>query len=139
MFQLQQINFMSLMQVVGASFANLPLSQANPQLAQLHIPASQATAPAQPQVRASLATVAQSADGLNNVNTQTPQNIRRQNAEKPISALDLQNRRSRAAGQQPSSLEAEPCEEITSAINSRLNTQVKRKTLTSQLFKLAIC
>lgn len=29
LFQLQQINFMSLMQVVGASFSNLPLSQAN--------------------------------------------------------------------------------------------------------------
>lgn len=30
LFQLQQINFMSLMQVVGASFSNLPLSQHNP-------------------------------------------------------------------------------------------------------------
>ncbi|XP_065120529.1 ciliogenesis and planar polarity effector 1 isoform X4 [Paramisgurnus dabryanus] len=36
--QLQQINFMSLMQVVGASFTNLPLSQLNPLQSNVNLP-----------------------------------------------------------------------------------------------------
>ncbi|KAL6472327.1 hypothetical protein MHYP_G00185150 [Metynnis hypsauchen] len=125
--QLQQINFMSLMQVVGASFANLPLSQANPLLAQLSAPSSQATAPVQPQAQASVPTVAQFADFPQNIITQTPQNVRQENADKQISASELGNRKSRAADQQPSSVEAEPVpsphEERSSPIDSRLNTQ----------------
>ncbi|KAK7121100.1 hypothetical protein R3I94_020914 [Phoxinus phoxinus] len=47
-FQLQQINFMSLMQVVGASFVNLPLPQ--PSMHQSNVNVPQTTAiPAQPQ------------------------------------------------------------------------------------------
>ncbi|XP_041753988.2 ciliogenesis and planar polarity effector 1 isoform X1 [Coregonus clupeaformis] len=43
--QLQQINFMSLMQVVGASFVNLPLSQNNTLLAQSNVPYPNPNAP----------------------------------------------------------------------------------------------
>ncbi|XP_062869669.1 ciliogenesis and planar polarity effector 1 isoform X2 [Trichomycterus rosablanca] len=49
--QLQQINFMSLMQVLGASFANVGFSQANPLLSQLNVPAAQTPAPAQSQAQ----------------------------------------------------------------------------------------
>lgn len=48
LFQLQQINFMSLMQVVGASFANLPLSQANMHQSNVNLPQTTAI-PAQHQ------------------------------------------------------------------------------------------
>ncbi|XP_036450987.1 ciliogenesis and planar polarity effector 1 [Colossoma macropomum] len=125
--QLQQINFMSLMQVVGASFANLPLSQANPLLAQLSVPSSHATAPAQTQDQASVPTVAQSADRPQSINSQTTQNVRLDNADEQISVSEPQNRKTRAANQQPSSVEAEPvlspCEERRSPIDSRFNTQ----------------
>ncbi|XP_017567420.2 ciliogenesis and planar polarity effector 1 isoform X1 [Pygocentrus nattereri] len=124
--QLQQINFMSLMQVVGASFANLPLSQANPLLAQLSVPPSQATAPVQAQAQASAPTVAQFADFPQNIITQT-QNVRQENADKQLPASESGNRKSRAADQQPSSVEAEPvlspCEERSSPIDSGLNIQ----------------
>ncbi|KAL7848306.1 hypothetical protein AOLI_G00230240 [Acnodon oligacanthus] len=127
--QLQQINFMSLMQVVGASFANLPLSQGNPLLAQLSVPSSQATAPAQPQAQAIVSTVAQSADFPQNIITQTTQNIRQENADKKISASESENRKSRAADQQPSS----PCEERRSPIDSRFNTQeIQQLTIHSE-------
>ncbi|XP_067255037.1 ciliogenesis and planar polarity effector 1 isoform X2 [Chanodichthys erythropterus] len=43
--QLQQINFMSLMQVVGASFANLPLSQANMRQSNVNLPAQHQSQP----------------------------------------------------------------------------------------------
>ncbi|XP_072514569.1 ciliogenesis and planar polarity effector 1 isoform X3 [Salminus brasiliensis] len=122
--QLQQINFMSLMQVVGASFTNLPLSQSNPLLAQLSMPASQGTAPAQPQDQASRPTVAQFAHGLQTVSTQTSENIRQGNADKP--AAEPQNRKIKAADEKPSSVEAKPllspCAERSSVI-SKFNPQ----------------
>ncbi|XP_066507194.1 ciliogenesis and planar polarity effector 1 isoform X2 [Hoplias malabaricus] len=116
--QLQQINFMSLMQVVGASFANLPLSQTNPLLEQLRVPASQNTASAQPQAQASLQAVVQS--------SHSPQNLRQVNSNKPVSAPEPQKGIS-AADHQPFSVGTEPvqdpCEERSSPINSRLNPQ----------------
>ncbi|XP_067290218.1 ciliogenesis and planar polarity effector 1 isoform X2 [Pseudorasbora parva] len=51
--QLQQINFMSLMQVVGASFSNLPLSQANIRQSNVNLPQTPAI-PAQQQAQQSI-------------------------------------------------------------------------------------
>ncbi|KAF7700988.1 ciliogenesis and planar polarity effector 1 isoform X2 [Silurus meridionalis] len=82
--QLQQINFMSLMQVVGASFANLPLTHTNSLLSQFSVPSS---APAQPQTQA---TVAQSSDTL----PPDTQNTRLEN--NPRTDLELQSRKPRA-------------------------------------------
>ncbi|KAI4892113.1 hypothetical protein NFI96_017897, partial [Prochilodus magdalenae] len=125
--QLQQINFMSLMQVVGASFANLPLSQGNPLLAQLSVPSSQATTHAPPQAQASVAIVAQSAYSPQNLSTQTTQNVRQENANEQVSAPEPQNRKPRSADQQPSSVEAEAGpsarDGMSNSVNSRLNTQ----------------
>ncbi|KAF5893905.1 ciliogenesis and planar polarity effector 1, partial [Clarias magur] len=85
--QLQQINFMSLMQVVGSSFANLPLSHGNPLLSQPSVPAAQ---PVQPQAQP---TVPQSSEPPSH----TTQNTRLEN--KPDTISELQNRKSRAADQ----------------------------------------
>ncbi|KAF4082340.1 hypothetical protein AMELA_G00150710 [Ameiurus melas] len=82
--QLQQLNFMSLMQVVGASFANMPLSHANSLLSQLSVPASQ---PAQPQTRP---TVTQSSDP-------PPHNTRLE--KKPDTVSELQSRTHGASDQ----------------------------------------
>ncbi|XP_053501766.1 ciliogenesis and planar polarity effector 1 isoform X4 [Ictalurus furcatus] len=83
--QLQQLNFMSLMQVVGASFASAPLSHANSLLSQLSVPASQ---PAQPQTRP---TVAQSSHP-------PPYNTRLE--KKPDTVSELHSRTPRASDQQ---------------------------------------
>ncbi|XP_049324352.1 ciliogenesis and planar polarity effector 1 isoform X3 [Astyanax mexicanus] len=117
--QLQQINFMSLMQVVGASFTNLPLSQStNPLLAQLSMPGSQTAAPAQPQHHASMAAVVQSEHGFQSMSTQTSENIRQKNADGPFSKP--QNRTTNIADEQRNSEAARPS---LSPINSRLNPQ----------------
>lgn len=79
---------MSLMQVVGASFANLPLSHANSLLSQFGVPASQ---PAQPQTQP---TVAQPTDSP----PCATQNTSLEN--KPDALSELQNRKPRAADQQ---------------------------------------
>lgn len=101
---------MSLMQVVGASFANLPLSHTNSLLSQLCVPASQ---PAQSQTQP---TEAQFSDPL----PCDTQNTRLKH--KPATASDLQSRKPRVADQQ--CVETDPGmkthEEMT-----RLNPQVK--------------
>lgn len=76
---------MSLMQVVGASFASVPLSHANSLLSQLSVPASQ---PAQPQTRP---TVAQSSDP-------PPYNTRL--GKTPDTVSELHSRTPRASDQQ---------------------------------------
>lgn len=96
---------MSLMQVVGASFASLPLSHAN-LLSQLNVPAS---LPAQPQTQPA---VAQSSDP-------PPQNTRLEN--KPDTVSELQSRKPRAADQQW--MEADP----------RLNTHEEKRRLNPQV------
>ncbi|XP_060764829.1 ciliogenesis and planar polarity effector 1 isoform X4 [Neoarius graeffei] len=86
--QLQQINFMSLMQVVGASFASLPLYHAISLVPQLNVSTS---LPAQPQTQP---TVAQSSDPP----PRDTQNTRL--ANKPDTVSPLQSRKPRAADQQ---------------------------------------
>ncbi|KAB5543313.1 hypothetical protein PHYPO_G00077610 [Pangasianodon hypophthalmus] len=106
--QLQQINFMSLMQVVGASFSNLPLSQANSLLSQLSVPASQ---PAQPQTQPA---VAHSSDP-------PPRDTRNTRLEnKPDTTEMLQSREPRAADQK------------WVEIDSGLNTHEERSRLNPQ-------
>lgn len=99
---------MSLMQVVGASFANLPFSQANSLLSQPSVPASQ---PAQPQ---SQPTVAQSAD----FSLHDTHNTRLDN--EPSAVSEMQCRKPRAAAQE--------CVEVNPGINkesSKVSLQVK--------------
>ncbi|XP_058267346.1 ciliogenesis and planar polarity effector 1 isoform X3 [Hemibagrus wyckioides] len=117
--QLQQINFMSLMQVVGASFANLPLSHVNTLLSQLSVPATQPSQLAQPQTQP---TVAQSSGPPPN----DTQNTRLEN--KPDTVSELQSMKPRGAHQQY--VEADP----------RLNSHEERSRLSLQdLQHLTIC
>ncbi|XP_035391703.1 ciliogenesis and planar polarity effector 1 [Electrophorus electricus] len=98
--QLQQINFMSLMQVVGASFANLPLTQGNPLLTQ---PSGSVVPPASP--------------------AQVSQDTVPENMDRPTSASGPKSRRSRPAGQQVPSREEEPGEERSSPVHSGVDTR----------------
>ncbi|KAK3549848.1 hypothetical protein QTP86_015286, partial [Hemibagrus guttatus] len=116
--QLQQINFMSLMQVVGASFANLPLSHVNALLSQLSVPATQPSQLAQPQTQP---TVAQSSGPP----PHDTQNTRLEN--KPDTVSELQSMKPRGADYQ---CEADP----------RLNSHEERSRLSLQdLQQLTIC
>ncbi|XP_076876883.1 ciliogenesis and planar polarity effector 1 isoform X2 [Brachyhypopomus gauderio] len=93
--QLQQVNFMSLMQVVGASFANLPLTPGNPLLPppceSAARPDGSARLPASP--------------------PQSAQDTRREGGVRSESASEPQDRRIGPADQQVPRREVEPCEE----------------------------
>ncbi|XP_026995153.2 ciliogenesis and planar polarity effector 1 isoform X2 [Tachysurus fulvidraco] len=89
--QLQQINFMSLMQVVGASFANLPLSNVNSHISQLSVPVTQASQLAQPQTQPIVAQCSGS----------PPHDTQNKRLENKIDTVsELQSRKPRAADQQ---------------------------------------
>uniref|UniRef100_A0A672MKC4 Uncharacterized protein n=1 Tax=Sinocyclocheilus grahami TaxID=75366 RepID=A0A672MKC4_SINGR len=88
--QLQQINFMSLMQVVGASFSNLPLSRANV-LQSTAIPAQQQSQPVSLTQNAqltvcddtSLPTRATGPERVNNTQDLRPVNVNPRNEREP--------------------------------------------------------
>lgn len=103
---------MSLMQVVGASFANLPLSHVNTLLSQLSVPATQPSQLAQPQTQP---TVAQSSGPP----PHDTQNTRLEN--KPDTVSELQSMKPRGADQQY--VEADP----------RLNSHEERSRLSLQV------
>lgn len=108
---------MSLMQVVGASFAHVPVSHANSLLSHLNVPAAQPSQLAQPlhnHTTLSQPTVAQCPDPP----FHDTQNTRLEN--KPDTVSELQCREQRAADQQ--CVEAEPG--LNTHEESRLSLQV---------------